>query len=347
MEENNRNNIRPVKIRIVNPTPKSSQGGSVDDKKIERLGYLNLIFFIVIASLIFFILKTLNIWNKILPFSSAWKIHTFNLLIYLCIVFIIPFFIFLIIKPSILHFVDFRIKPVTAILCLMIGFPFAYMMGVVNSILSILITKIGFSNSYWLLGSELQFYANNSMWHKVVFLLTICILPSIIKEILLRSVLLSELLHKKRQNKAIIYSSLLTGLLMFQWHSFIPYLGLGLLVSFIFIYHKTGTATILCHFSFNLTYHYLMVKIPWLNFNQTLNSFRGFETLIPIILKSLLAACVFIPLIIVLSQMKKMNPLFEADEIIARHTKRKQAGNKLLLMSLLALIIVFIIFADS
>lgn len=343
MEANKKNTIRPVKIRIVNPTPKLSQTLSIAPEKDNvGLDKLQLLFFIVIACLVFFILDFLKVWNYFLIFSSAWKNHSLYLIFSLIIIFIIPTIIYIFIKPETIHLIDLRINLTTAIFSFLIGLPLAYMLGLVNSIVSIFATRVGLTDSYWLLGSELQYFPNNSPLYTIVFLLVICILPAIIIEINLRSIFLSELLTRKRQRRAILYSSALTALLMFQWSYLIPYFGLGLLLSLLFIYNQSVTGVILCHLSFNLSYHYLMVRVPWLSLNQTMSNYRAFESLMPVILKGLLATCLFVPLFVVLSQMKQMNPLLQSDEIIARHTRKKEPGNTLLFISLVSLVVIFI-----
>ncbi|MGB4609077.1 MAG: CPBP family intramembrane glutamic endopeptidase [Saccharofermentanales bacterium] len=338
------NTIRPTKIRIVNPTPKTSQTlVQQANKNSKWQKNLNLLFFIILGCLIFFMLYLLKIRQKIFAGNLTWKSLTLSQIVFLFLVFVLPSIIYIFIKPQFAVTINLAVNPLSGLLSFLIGFPFAYIMALLNLSLSILLKRIGILDNIVLFGKQIQWFPVNETVYLLVYLLIICLLPAILTEVSLRGIVLEELLLQKKQNRAIFFCAAVTGLLSFQVQEFLPYFGLGLLLSLLYIYHQSIIATTLCHLSFNLTYHYLIIKISVLNLNLTNSSAIFIEDLMPIIIKGLIATTLFIPLFVVLSQTKKINPLLDSDKIIERHSKKKAPGNKFFNLSFIALIILFVI----
>ncbi|HHU53571.1 MAG TPA: CPBP family intramembrane metalloprotease [Clostridiaceae bacterium] len=338
--------IRPTKIRIVNPTPKTSQSliqqANIDSKWQNKL---NLLFFIVIGCLIFILLDFFNIRQILLPDILNWKSWTFTQIVFLFSVYVLPSIIYILIKPQFALSINFNVTPVTGLLSILIGFPFAYIMALLNLLLSVLLERIGILNNIVFYGKQIQFFPLNNAVYLLVYLTITCLIPVILIEFSLRGILLEELLIQKKQNHAILFCAAVTGLLTFQFQEFMPYFGLGLLVSMLYLYHQSITATMLCHLSFNITYHYLIIKSSVLNLNLTNSSVIFIEDLMPTIIKGLIATTMFVPLFVVLSQIKRINPLLDSDIIIERHSKKKMPGNKFFNLSFLILILLFVVYA--
>ena len=318
------NTIRPTKIRIVNPTPKTSQRlaqqANINSKWQNKL---NLLFFIVLGCLIFLLLDIFNFWQRIISGAFTWKSLTLSQIVFLFLAFVLPAIIYILLKPQIVFSIKLTVNPLTAFLCILIGFPFAYIMALINLTLSILLERIGILDNIIFFGQQLQLFPANNAIYLIVYLIMLCLIPAILIEFSLRGIILEELLLQKKQNRAIFFCAAVTGLLTFQLQGFLPYFGLGLLVSMLYLYHQSITAIILCHLSFNLTYHYLIIKISILNLNLTNSSVILIEDLIPTIIKGLIATTIFVPLFVILSQTKKINPLLDSDKIIERHSKKK------------------------
>ncbi|HHT24500.1 MAG TPA: CPBP family intramembrane metalloprotease [Clostridiaceae bacterium] len=339
------NTIRPTRIRIVNPTPKTSQTLVQQvNKNSKWQKKLNLLFFIVLGCLIFLLLDLFNIWSKIIPGVFTWKSLTVIQIVFLFSAFVLPSLIYILIKPQFAVSIKLTVNPLTALLSILIGFPFAYIMALLNLALSILLERIGILENIIIFDKQLQLFPANNTIYLIVYLLIICLIPAILTECSLRGIVLEELLLRKKQNRAIFFCAAISGLLTFEPQEFIPYFGLGMLVSMLYLYHQSIIATILCHLTFNLTYYYLILKIPVLNLNLANSSVIFIEDMIPLIIKGLIAITLFIPLFVTLSQTKKINPLLDSDKIIERHSKKKEPGNKFFNLSFVALIILFIVF---
>ncbi|NLJ71361.1 MAG: CPBP family intramembrane metalloprotease [Clostridiaceae bacterium] len=339
------NTIRPTKIRIVNPTPKTSQAllnqAHRNSKWQEKF---NLLFFIVLGCLFFLLLDVFNIWQKIIPGVYTWKSFTLMRIVFLFLVFVLPSIIYILIKPQFASTFNLTLNPLTAILSILIGFPFAYIMALLNLTLAILLERIGILENIIYFGKQLSLFPSSNAIYLIVYLTIICLIPAILTEFALRGIVLEELLLQKKQNRAILFCAAITGLLTFQLQEFIPYFGLGMLVSMLYLYHQSAITTMLCHLTFNFTYHYLIIKTSVLNLNLTNSSLLFIEEMIPTIIKGLIATTLFVPLFVILSQTKQINPLLDSEKIIERHSKKKQPGNKLFNISFIALIILFIIY---
>ena len=258
--------------------------------------------------------------------------------------FVFPVIIYFLIKPQAVLSIKINVSPLTALLSILIGFPFAYIMALLNLTLSILLKQLGIIENIMYFAKHLQLLTVNSTIYLIFYLIIICLVPAILTEFCLRGIVLEELLLQKKQNRAIFICASISGLLTFQTQELIPYFGLGMLASMLYLYHQSIIATMLCHITFNLTYHYLIIKISILNLNLANSSVIIIEDMIPTIVKGLIAITLFVPLFVILSQTKKINPLLDSDKIIERHSKKKEPGNKFFNLSFIALIILFIVF---
>jgi membrane protease YdiL (CAAX protease family) len=342
---NPENNIRPTRIRIVNPTPKSSQPERlIHDPKPKKQDKINLLILMLVGSIILLILHLLDVWQTLLPGIFNWKHLTLIQAVCLLLLFILPTIIYLLIKPQEIEKLNLKINPITGLLSLLIGFPFAYIMAAISFIISIVLHKIGLFQNIIIFGKEMQLFPINNSLYRLVFILIICIIPAIVSEIPLRGILLDTLLVRKRQINAILLCAFITGLLTFSSQEFLPYFGLGWLTSLIMLYHQSITATILCHFSFNLIYYYLIMRVKNLNLSILNWLTIDLERLLPIIGKVLIATTIFVPIFVVLSHTKRINPIFDSDKIIARHSKKTDGNNTLITFALIGLVIIFILY---
>lgn len=347
MKDNNSKNIRPARIRIVNPTPKLNSSVSIfqenDKDNSSTSSKLNLLLFITCGSIVFVLLDILKIWQILLPTSQSWKQSTITYLFYLILVFVLPTMIYFILKPHKYSNLKFRSEVMTGLISFIIGIPFAYILAVISFFISFFLQKLELITNLISFGDKYQHVPENNLVYQLIFIVIICIIPAVVVEISLRGILINEMLSSKRQATAIFLSAFLTGLLTFQKQEFIAYFGLGWLVSMIFIQHQSIIAASLCHFSFNFTYHFLLVKVPSLNLNHLSTTGPYLDRLLPTIGKLLIAATIFLPLFVILSQTKTINPLFNSDEILYRHAKKKESNNKIFRLCLFCLIILFFI----
>ncbi len=342
VENNNNNKIRPVKIRIVNPTPKSiaSPATSVSPIK-QRKRSLTLLFYLLIGFIMYFAITVSGVFNFFSNLSE-WKQQSIQYLLLLLLTFIIPCFIYYMVNQKRIYFTMNKPLFSTSFFSFILGFPLAYLAGTANYFVSIFLRKIGVIDYLYYSDSIAKFFRLNNPIFAVIFIIIICILPSLIFEITLRDFFFQENLKKMKQRHVIFISSILTGCFMLNLELFLPYLLLGYIVSSLVINHISAFYAILCHFSFSFTYHILMNHINWLKISQQWQVNSDLRSMFPIILKFLLASCLFIPIFIVLSQTKKINPFTQSDEMVARHIGKKESSTGLNFFCLFMIFILYI-----
>ncbi len=343
MNVNPKNKIRPVKIRVIHPAPKKAGINYAELKpKKQKHPALHLIFFLFIGFVLYIILHLLN-WPNQIANSVTWKVFSIDRLLFYLLTLLLPYTLYLLLQKKEMNTSAFIFQPLTAALSFLLGFPLAFLSSFLNYILSLVGKKIGLFDHTFSTSTFAEFFRLDNASHMLVFLLIVCLLPALLFEIILRNVLLNESIRKMKQGMAVFLSSMLTACFMLKSETFLPYFLLGLICSFIFLYHASIFNSMLCHFSFALTYHILMHQISWLRIEQLDYSGNGLKALYPIILKGLLAACLCVPLLAILSQTKRINPLMNSRELIARHAKKKDSGQESDFFVMFLILIVFIL----
>lgn len=338
------NNIRPVKIRVINPSPKKSlTEKQVENESLPRPRQGFLVSLICLAAYLFFLLDYLGFFSPLRDLSS-WKVATFKAIIFYCLVLFLPFFLYALTYSSPEHLAFLRKNNPLDLLCLVMGFPFAYLVAFLNISLSILLFKLGITMDSWRPAIEAGLFPKHPLV-QVLYLLVFCLLPAVCYEVCLRYVFLSENLKVMSVHTAIILSSLVTGLLTFKRSDLAAFIALGLLLSFIYKRLDTCLPTILCHLSFTITYRYLLAKIDVLKLDSSVNNYRGLETYFPLILKGLLSASVFVPLFIIFSQVTQVNPLLAKEQDLPKKGPKAVPASRLSYLAVLALAILFILVA--
>lgn len=344
MSEEQNNNIRPVKIRVINPSPKKSLTlEQVKSQKPQAAKVGLLCSLICLAAYIFFLVDYLDLFI-FLGALSSWKAVTLKVILFHTLVFLLPTFLYALICNRANPFDFLHKRNPLGVLCLVMGFPFAYLTAVLNVCLSIFSFKLGLVTETWRPAGEIGLFPKHPLI-QILYLLIFCFLPAICHEVSIRQIFLHESLNSISEHTAVLISSLATGLLFFSWPDLLPYAALGLLVSFVFKRVGNCLPTILCHLSFNITYRFLLDKIDFLKLDTNASNYRGLESYFPLILKVLLSASVFVPLFIIFSQVTKVNPLLAQKKGLRTKRKRSKTDTRLGYIATLGLVLLFILFA--
>ncbi|NLJ94607.1 MAG: hypothetical protein GX326_03845 [Clostridiaceae bacterium] len=312
-EKGQENGIRPIKIRIVNPTPKSEKNNKngETDKKPRTISFL---FFVMLGCLSFFLIYGIYTYFRETSVTT-WKLIVLINLFFLFFSYGLPILFYSAYRSESINDINWKTKPILFILILLLGFVTANLLNIFNSLISLLLQKLNFIHSTWTEAPYIDYFIGNSFSHILIYLLVLCFIPAFLQEFGLRQILIKRNFGSKVEFKLLLTQGLITALLSFNPQLFIPTFGLGILSSYIFISFGHYSLNVVFHFCFCFSYHYLLSKIELFNF--TFSRASSLSDYFPLILNVLLSLCIFLPVLIIIEQMTTVNPIWKSDNKIS------------------------------
>lgn len=333
------NGIRPVKIRIVNPTPKSDLKNDAPNNKKQKT-IISFLFFIMIGCLLFFVL---NLFNLFLGNSNltTWKIIILRGLFLLFFSLGLPIFFYFNYCSEIISHIHWMTKPSFVFLTVLLAMVSANVLTIINAFISLLLNKINFISTLWIEAPFISYLPKENLIYSFIFLLIFCLMPAFLEEFGLRQILLKRNLKTYNNFDLIFIQGLITALLGFNFQLFIPYLGFGMLSAFLFISFGNMTLNIIFHFSFKFIIFFILDKF---NIFDSYSFSSGLlSNYFPLILNILLSLCILFPLLIIMGQLTKSNPVWKKDALMTK-SKKKMQRERYFVPSFCILIILNILF---
>ncbi len=352
MEANSKNNIRPITLRIVNPTPKTGSVKGLKEESAKEIRQekkiVSFAFFMLLGLLLFFLLSHFGIL-KHLDAGSTWRTFSIRALLFLFPVFLLPLFFYFLIYPFTLKELHFRFDTLSALLCLILGFPLAYIVTILNFLCSLLFLKLNLTDQVWTATSFSTAFNLNNPLQLFLYIIIFCILSALIYEFALRPVLLLPLVSKPLSVKSrtvlpVLCNALLSALLVFETKQFLPYFIFGFFAASLYLTHRNLISALLFQLSFACFYQLLIPRITWLRINVSAATYRSLEDYLPLTFRLLVAATLFVPLLIILKQFRKPNPLLRLENKANRGGMKKEPLKpRLFYLSLIGILIIYLL----
>ena len=232
-------------------------------------------------------------------------------------------------------------KPSFVFLTVLLAMVSANVLTIINAFISLLLNKINFISTLWIEAPFISYLPKENLIYSFIFMLIFCLMPAFLEEFGLRQILLKRNLKTYNNFDLIFIQGLITALLGFNFQLFIPYLGFGMLSAFLFISFGNMTLNIIFHFSFKFIIFFILDKF---NIFDSY-SFRSdlLSNYFPLILNILLSLCILFPLLIIMGQLTKSNPVWKKDALMTK-SKKKMQRERYFVPSFCILIILNILF---